>query len=42
MKFITFSFDDGFYDSTIKTAKIFESFRLISEFKVIATNNKSS
>ncbi len=37
MRYVTFSFDDGFRDSTIKTAKIFESFGLKAEFNVVAS-----
>ena len=37
MYYVTFSFDDGFEKSTIKTAEIFESFGLRTEFNVIAT-----
>jgi len=37
MYYITFSFDDGFEKSSLKTAEIFESFGLRAEFNVIAT-----
>lgn len=36
MKYVTFSFDDGFLASTIETARIFESFGLRVEFNVTA------
>ena len=37
MRYISFSFDDGFLASTIKTARIYESFGLKAEFNVTAT-----
>ena len=37
MRYVTFSFDDGFRASTIKTADIFEAFGLRAEFNVVAT-----
>ena len=36
MRYVTFSFDDGFLASTIKTARIFESFGLRAEFNMTA------
>jgi peptidoglycan/xylan/chitin deacetylase (PgdA/CDA1 family) len=37
MYYLTFSWDDGFRKSSIKTAQIFEKFSLRTEFNVIAT-----
>ena len=37
MRYVTFSFDDGFLGSTIKTAAIFENFGLQAEFNVVAS-----
>lgn len=37
MRYLTFSFDDGFLDSTTKTAAIFENFSLRAEFNVVAS-----
>jgi peptidoglycan/xylan/chitin deacetylase (PgdA/CDA1 family) len=36
MKYMTFSFDDGYLVSTLKTAQIYESFGLRAEFNVTA------
>jgi peptidoglycan/xylan/chitin deacetylase (PgdA/CDA1 family) len=37
MRYVTLSFDDGFYDSTLKTAAIYERYGLRAEFNVVAT-----
>lgn len=37
MHYLTLSWDDGFLESSLKTAEIFESFGLRAEFNVIAT-----
>jgi peptidoglycan/xylan/chitin deacetylase (PgdA/CDA1 family) len=37
MNYVTFSFDDGYDKSSLKTAAIFESFGLQCEFSVVAT-----
>ena len=39
MRFLTLSWDDGFQKSSLKTAKIFESFGLRAEFNIVATAN---
>lgn len=37
MHIITFSFDDGFHQSSVRTAEIFEKFGLLASFNVVAT-----
>ncbi len=38
MRFLTFSWDDGFRRSSLRTAEIFERFGLRTEFNVVATS----
>lgn len=42
MRYITFSFDDGFLDSTTKTAAIYERYGLQAEFNVVASSSLKS
>ena len=39
MRYLTISWDDGFQNSSLKTAEIFEKFGLRTEFNIIATAN---
>lgn len=41
-RLLTFSFDDGFRASTVKTAELFERFGLRAEFNVVATFEERS
>lgn len=41
-RYLTFSFDDGFRASSVRTAEIFERFGLCAEFNIVATSGENN